>query len=78
MKVLLGIHIPSTMALMFLIALRFISSLQVEGQRIHEAQLARGYNPGKGHREKVRSVKLLLEPLVVNSHGSLYPALQWT
>jgi len=52
MKVLLGIHIPSTMALMFLIALRFISSLQVEGQRIHEAQLARGYNPGKGHREK--------------------------
>jgi energy-coupling factor transporter transmembrane protein EcfT len=61
------------MALMFLIALRFISSLQVEGQRIREAQLARSYNPGKGHREKVRSVKLLLEPLVVNTDPGTRP-----
>jgi energy-coupling factor transport system permease protein len=69
MKALLAIHIPVDYVLMFVIALRFIPSLQVEGQRIHEAQLARGYNPGKGLRGKVRSVKPLLVPLVANSLG---------
>ena len=69
MKTLLVIHIPVDYVLMFVIALRFIPSLQVEGQRIHEAQLARGYNPGKGLRGKVNSVKPLLIPLVANSLG---------
>lgn len=69
MKALLAIHIPVDYVLMFVIALRFIPSLQVEGQRIHEAQLARGYNPGKGFRGKVRSIKPLLVPLVANSLG---------
>lgn len=69
MKALLAIHIPVDYVLMFVIALRFIPSLQVEGQRIHEAQLARGYNPGKGLRGKIRSVKPLLVPLVANSLG---------
>ena len=69
MKALLAIHIPVDYVLMFVIALRFIPSLQVEGQRIHEAQLARGYNPGKGLCGKVRSVKPLLVPLVANSLG---------
>jgi energy-coupling factor transport system permease protein len=69
MKALLEIHIPVDYVLMFVIALRFIPSLQVEGQRIHEAQLARGYNPGKGLRGKVRSIKPLLVPLVANSLG---------
>lgn len=69
MKALLKIHIPVDYVLMFVIALRFIPSLQIEGQRIHEAQLARGYNPGKGLRGKVRSVKPLLVPLVANSLG---------
>lgn len=69
MKALLAIHIPVDYVLMFVIALRFIPSLQVEGQRIHEAQLARGYNPGKGLGGKVRSVKPLLVPLVANSLG---------
>lgn len=69
MKALLAIHIPVDYVLMFVIALRFIPSLQIEGQRIHEAQLARGYNPGKGIRGKVRSVKPLLVPLVANSLG---------
>lgn len=69
MKALLEIHIPVDYVLMFVIALRFIPSLQVEGQRIHEAQLARGYNPGKGVRGKIRSVKPILVPLVANSLG---------
>ena len=69
MKALLTIHIPVDYVLMFVIALRFIPSLQIEGQRIHEAQLARGYNPGKGLRGKMRSVKPLLVPLVANSLG---------
>ena len=69
MKALLTIHIPVDYVLMFVIALRFIPSLQIEGQRIHEAQLARGYNPGKGLRGKIMSVKPLLVPLVANSLG---------
>ena len=40
--------IPIDYTLMFLVALRFIPTLQIEGIRIHEAQLARGYNPGRG------------------------------
>ncbi len=69
MKALLEIHIPVDYVLMFVIALRFIPSLQVEGQKIHEAQLARGYNPGKGLGGKIRSVKPILVPLVANSLG---------
>ncbi|MDQ1276527.1 MAG: energy-coupling factor transport system permease protein [Euryarchaeota archaeon] len=69
MKALMEIHIPVDYVLMFVIALRFIPSLQIEGQRIHEAQLARGYNPGKGVRGKIRSVKPILVPLVANSLG---------
>ncbi len=69
MKALLTIHVPVDYVLMFIIALRFIPSLQVEGQKIHEAQLARGYNPGTGIRGKIRSVKPILVPLVANSLG---------
>lgn len=69
MKALLAIHIPVDYVLMFVIALRFIPSLQIEGQRIHEAQIARGYNPGKGLRGKIMSVKPILVPLVANSLG---------
>lgn len=69
MKALMEIHVPVDYVLMFVIALRFIPSLQVEGQRIHEAQLARGYNPGKGVCGKIRSIKPILVPLVANSLG---------
>ncbi|AKB28425.1 Transmembrane component of energizing module of predicted tryptophan ECF transporter [Methanosarcina siciliae C2J] len=69
MKALLAIRVPVDYVLMFVIALRFIPSLQVEGQRIHEAQLARGYNPGTGLRGKIMSVKPILVPLVANSLG---------
>ncbi len=64
---LIALHLPIDYVLMFIIALRFIPSLQLEGQRIHEAQMARGYNPGNGMLGKIRSLRPLLIPLVSNS-----------
>jgi len=61
------IHIPIDYILMFIIALRFIPTLQIEGQRIHEAQLARGFNPGTGFLGKIRSVSPIVIPLVSNA-----------
>ena len=49
-------RVPPDYTLMFIIALRFIPTLQIEGKRIHEAQLARGYNPGQGFLGGIRSV----------------------
>lgn len=63
------LHLPVDYALMFLIALRFIPSLQLEGQRINEAQLARGYNPGTGLRGIIRTLVPIIVPLVSNSLG---------
>jgi len=63
------LRLPVDYALMFLIALRFIPSLQLEGQRINEAQLARGYNPGTGLRGVVRTLVPIIVPLVSNSLG---------
>ncbi|MHB8163732.1 MAG: energy-coupling factor transporter transmembrane component T family protein [Methanoregula sp.] len=60
-------RIPVDYTLMFLIALRFIPTLQIEGKRIHEVQLARGYNPGAGIIGKVRSVAPIVIPLVSNA-----------
>jgi energy-coupling factor transport system permease protein len=60
-------RIPIDYTLMFLIALRFIPTLQIEGKRIHEAQLARGYNPGSGFIGKIRSVAPIVIPLVSNA-----------
>jgi energy-coupling factor transport system permease protein len=61
------IGLPIDYVLMFIIALRFIPTLQIEGQRIHEAQLARGYNPGTGFAGKIRSVAPIVIPLVSNA-----------
>jgi len=61
------IRIPTDYILMFIIALRFIPTLQIEGQRIHEAQLARGFNPGTGFIGKIRSVAPIVIPLVSNA-----------
>jgi energy-coupling factor transport system permease protein len=58
---------PIDYILMFIIALRFIPTLQIEGQRIHEAQLARGFNPGTGFVGKIRSVAPIVIPLVSNA-----------
>jgi energy-coupling factor transport system permease protein len=60
-------RIPAEYTLMFVIALRFIPTLQIEGKRIHEAQLARGYHPGDGIMGRIRSVAPVLVPLVSNS-----------
>jgi energy-coupling factor transport system permease protein len=61
------VGLPIDYILMFIIALRFIPTLQIEGQRIHEAQLARGYNPGTGFIGKIRSVAPIVIPLVSNA-----------
>jgi energy-coupling factor transport system permease protein len=61
------IGLPIDYILMFVIALRFIPTLQIEGQRIHEAQLARGFNPGTGFVGKIRSVAPIAIPLVSNA-----------
>ncbi len=60
-------HIPVDYILMFLIAIRFIPMLQIEGTRIQEAQLSRGYNPGTGIRGAVRRITPVIIPLVSNS-----------
>lgn len=66
-KSLLVCRMPVDYILMFLIALRFIPSLQMEAKRIHEAQLSRGYNPGGGVIGKIRSLRPIMIPLVANS-----------
>ena len=60
-------RMPVDYTLMFVIALRFIPTLQIEGHRIHEAQLARGYNPGSGISGKIRCIAPVMIPLVSNS-----------
>jgi energy-coupling factor transport system permease protein len=65
------LRLPADYALIFLIALRFIPSLQLEGQRIREAQLARGYDSGKGVRGLVRTLAPIVVPLVSNSLGKV-------
>jgi energy-coupling factor transport system permease protein len=64
---LLAFRMPVDYILMFLIALRFIPSLQLEAKRIHEAQVSRGYNPGSGVIGRVRSLRPIIIPLVANS-----------
>ncbi len=64
---LLVFRLPVDYILMFLIALRFIPSLQLEAKRIHEAQLSRGYNPGTGIIGRMRSLRPIMIPLVANS-----------
>jgi energy-coupling factor transport system permease protein len=60
-------RVPPDYTLMFIIALRFIPTLQIEGKRIHEAQLARGYHTGDGFVGRIKSVAPVMVPLVSNS-----------
>lgn len=62
-------RLPVDYTLMLLIAIRFIPSLQLEGKRIHEAQLARALNPGKGVIGKLKSLTPIMIPLVSNALG---------
>ncbi|MBN1431382.1 MAG: energy-coupling factor transporter transmembrane protein EcfT [Methanomicrobiaceae archaeon] len=64
-----ALRLPVDYTLMLLIAIRFIPSLQLEGKRIQEAQLARAYNPGKGVRGKIKSMAPVMIPLVSNALG---------
>ena len=64
---LYALRIPSDYALMFLIAVRFIPTLQREGVRINEAQLSRGYNPGGGLIGKIKQTGPVMLPLMLNS-----------
>lgn len=61
------IGVPIDYNLMFLIALRFIPTLQIEAKKIHEAQLARGYYPGSGFVGRIKSVAPVMIPLVSNA-----------
>lgn len=61
------LHLPIDFTLMFVIALRFIPTLQIEGKRIQEAQLARGYNPGSGVGGKIQRLIPIMVPLVSNA-----------
>lgn len=64
-----AVRLPVDYTLMLLIAIRFIPSLQLEGKRIHEAQLARAYNPGDGIMGKLKSLAPIMIPLVSNALG---------
>ncbi len=61
------LRIPGDYALMFLIAIRFIPTLQREGVRIIEAQLSRGYFPGGGVIGKLKQLGPVMLPLMLNS-----------
>ena len=63
------LRMPVDYTLIILIALRFTPSLQLEGKRIHEAQLARAYNPGRGPAGSIRGVFPIIIPLVSNPLG---------
>lgn len=62
-----NLGVPGDYALMFLIAIRFIPTLQREGIRINEAQLSRGYSPGGGVIGKVKQLGPVMLPLMLNS-----------
>ncbi|MDO5845251.1 MAG: energy-coupling factor transporter transmembrane component T [Methanocorpusculum sp.] len=64
---LYALRVPRDYALMFLIAVRFIPTLQREGVRINEAQLSRGYYPGGGVIGKVKQLGPVVLPLMLNS-----------
>ena len=64
---LFTLKVPGDYALMFLIALRFIPTLQREGIRINEAQLSRGYFPGGGVLGKIKQLGPVMLPLMLNS-----------
>jgi len=61
------LRLPADYALMVLIAIRFIPTIQMEATRIQEAQQSRGYDPGTGLFGRVRSIVPLVVPLVSNS-----------
>ncbi|MBO4302231.1 energy-coupling factor transporter transmembrane protein EcfT [Methanosarcinaceae archaeon] len=61
------LHVPGDYTLMFLIAMRFIPTLQREGTRINEAQLSRGYAPHGGLIGKIEQLGPVVLPMMLNA-----------
>ena len=62
------LHFPIDYALMLMITLRFIPTLQIEARKIREAQAARGFQTG-GLRNLSKSIGPTITPLLSNSIG---------
>lgn len=62
------LHFPIDYALMLMITLRFIPTLQIEARKIREAQAARGFKTG-GIRNLSKSIGPTVTPLLSNSIG---------
>jgi energy-coupling factor transport system permease protein len=62
------LHFPMDYALMLMIALRFIPTLQIEARKIREAQAARGFS-ASGIGGISKSVRPTITPLLSNSIG---------
>lgn len=62
------LYFPMDYALMLMITLRFIPTLQIEARKIREAQAVRGFS-SKGIRNLKDSIGLTITPLLSNSIG---------
>jgi energy-coupling factor transport system permease protein len=62
------LHFPMDYALMLMITLRFIPTLQIEARKIREAQAVRGFN-ATGIKNISRSIGPTITPLLSNSIG---------
>jgi len=62
------LHFPMDYALMLMITLRFIPTLQIEARKIREAQAVRGFN-ASGIKNISRSIGPTITPLLSNSIG---------
>jgi energy-coupling factor transport system permease protein len=62
------IHFPMDYALMIMITMRFIPTLQVEAKKISEAQAVRGFKPA-GISDMSRIIGPTITPLLSNSIG---------
>jgi energy-coupling factor transport system permease protein len=61
-------HFPMDYALMIMITMRFIPTLQVEAKKISEAQAVRGFKPA-GISDMSRIIGPTITPLLSNSIG---------
>ncbi len=62
------LHFPMDYALMLMITLRFIPTLQIEARKIREAQAVRGFN-ASGIKNISKSIGPTITPLLSNSIG---------
>jgi energy-coupling factor transport system permease protein len=62
------LHFPMDYALMLMITLRFIPTLQIEARKIRDAQAVRGFK-SSGIKNVSKSIKPTITPLLSNSIG---------